>query len=67
MSDLLQRARDIAADTYLRLQVKDPTPHRTLTEWSIHIPAYADMIRDGKLDHEREVQTALAALRSVAA
>lgn len=65
MSDLLQRARDIAADTYLRLQVKNPTPDRTLQQWAGHIPAYEALLRNGDLDQEREVQTALAALRSV--
>lgn len=67
MSDLLQRARDIAADQYIRLQMKDPTPRHTLASWGSHVVAYSRMLREGHLDHEREVQTALAALRSVAA
>ncbi|MEI6644095.1 MAG: hypothetical protein WCL10_18905 [Novosphingobium sp.] len=67
MSDLLQRARDIAAEQYVRLSMKNPTPNYTLTVWAEHIPAYARIIREGGFDHEREVQTALAALRSVAA
>lgn len=67
MSDLLQRARDIAADQYIRLEVKRPTPHRTLAEWGPHVAAYSAMFREGSLDHTGEVQSALAALRSVAA
>ncbi|WP_298165048.1 hypothetical protein [Novosphingobium sp.] len=67
MSDLLQRARDIAADQYIRLSLKYPTPNATLFAWADHIPTYEAMLRDGRLDHDREVQTALAALRSIAA
>lgn len=67
MSDLLQRARDIAADQYIRLSIKNPTPNHTLVEWADHVASYARILREGGLDHDREVQTALAALRSVAA
>lgn len=68
MSDsLIQRARDIAADQYIRLSVKDPTPHRLATEWAEHVVQFSEMLRDGRFDHDRAVQTALAALRSVAA
>lgn len=67
MSDLLQRARDIAADQYVRLEMKRPTPFRTLAEWGPHVAAYSEMFRKGSLDGSGEVQTALAALRSVAA
>ncbi|KUR71207.1 hypothetical protein AQZ52_11085 [Novosphingobium fuchskuhlense] len=67
MSDtLIQRARDIAADQYIRLEVKRPTPLRTLEEWAPHVAAYSDMIRQGSFDRNIEVQTALAVLRSVA-
>jgi len=65
MADLLQRARDIAADQYIRLEMKRPTSFATLTDWAAHIPAYEAMLRNGALDNDREVQTALAALRSV--
>ena len=66
MASLIQRARDIAADQYIRLEVKRPTPYRTLAEWGPHVAAYSAMFRDGSLDDSGEVQTALAALRSVA-
>jgi len=67
MSDLLQRARDIAADQYVRLEMKNPTRHSTFNEWSAHIERYTMFMREGRYDHKSEVQTALAALRSVAA
>ena len=68
MSDtLIQRARDIAADQYIRLQVKNPTPHRRAVEWAQHVETYADFLRDGAYDDSVAVQTALAALRSAAA
>lgn len=63
---LIQRARDIAADQYVRLSMKNPTPYRTLADWADQIVTYSGMLRDGRLDHDREVQTALAALRSAA-
>lgn len=64
---LLQRARDIAADQYIRLEMKRPTPDHTLARWSKHIEDYTRWLRSGAYDGNREVQTALAALRSVAA
>lgn len=67
MSDLLQRARDIAADTYIRLEVERPNPLKTATAHAEHVAAYAGYLRDGSYDWTREVQTALDALRSVAA
>jgi hypothetical protein len=67
MSDLLQRARDITADQYIRLSMKNPSPNYTLTVWAEHVTGYARILREGGFDHDREVQTALAALRSVAA
>lgn len=67
MSDLLQRARDIAADQYIRLQMKRPVDFETFADWSAHIARYADYMRSGQYDHTRDVQTALAALRSVPA
>lgn len=66
MADLLQRARDIAADQYIRLEMKRPTPYRTLAEWAPHVAAYSDMFRKGSLDDSPDVHSALAALRSVA-
>lgn len=67
MTDIVQRARDIAADTYIRLEMKEPTDHTTFAEWAAHIERFAGWLRDGTYDHRFEVQTALAALRSVAA
>lgn len=67
MSDLLQRARDIAAEQYVRLSIKNPTPNYSLIVWAEHITAYARITREGGFDSDGEVQTALAALRSVAA
>lgn len=64
---LIQRARDIAADTYIRLEMKNPTPDRTAVEWARQIETYSRFLREGDYDQTREVQTALAALRSVAA
>jgi len=64
---LIQRARNIAAEQYIRQQVKRPTPDATLTQWAKHIEEYSGYLRDGSFDREREVQIALAALRSVAA
>lgn len=67
MNDLLQRARDIAADQYIRLSMKAPTDQRELRFWADHVERYSSYIREGLYDHKAEVQTALAALRSVAA
>jgi hypothetical protein len=67
MSDLLQRARDIAADQYIRMEIKRPNPRSTFIEWSAHVEKYAEFMREGRYDHLEVVQTALAALRSVAA
>ena len=67
MNDLLQRARDIAADQYIRLEMKNPTPRQDFQGWSKHVERYASFMREGRYDDGCEVQTALAALRSVAA
>lgn len=67
MSDILQRARDIAADQYIRLSMKNPTGQREFAFWAAHVERYSGFIRDGGYDQKAEVQTALAALRSVAA
>lgn len=67
MSDLLQRARDIAADQYIRLEMKNPTPDWTFELWAQHITDYTRWMREGAYDANREVQIALDALRSVAA
>ncbi|CAB4120799.1 hypothetical protein UFOVP5_36 [uncultured Caudovirales phage] len=67
MSDLLQRARDIAADQYIRLSMKDPTPDHSFEKWSAHVECYSGFLRKGAYDQDLAVQTTLAALRSVAA
>ena len=67
MSDLLQRARDIAADQYIRLSIKNPTDQHGFAFWAAHVERYSGFIRDGGYDQKAEVQTALAALRSAAA
>ena len=67
MTDLLQRARDITADQYIRMQMKRPTRGYSLTVWAEHVAAYARILREGGFDNDLEVQAALAALRSVAA
>ena len=67
MSDsLIQRARDIAADQYIRLEMKEATVDRSATEWAKHIQSYTGFMRAGAYDSSVEVQSALAALRSVA-
>lgn len=67
MSDtLIQRARDIAADQFIRLQVKNPTRLRPAIEWAKHVEDYAQFLRDGAYDDDIAVQAPLAALRSVA-
>jgi len=67
MADLLQQARDIAADQYIRLQMKNPNSNHGAAYWGAHVQAYAGHLRSGSFDSNLEVQTALAALRSVAA
>ena len=69
MSDqtLIQQARDIAADQYIRLQVKSPTPHYSATAWADQIQSYATFLREGAYDNDLAVVSALEALRSVAA
>lgn len=62
--NLIEHARVIAADEYIRLEMKDPTPRHTLAEWAAHIQAYSGYILSGHYDSSREVQTAIAALRS---
>ena len=67
MSDILQRARDIAADQYIRLAMKNPVDFETFADWSAHIVSYANYMRSGQYDSSHQVQTALVALRSVEA
>ena len=62
---LIQRARHIAADTYIRLEMKKPTNDRNAAEWAQHVEDFSNYLREGCFDQDREVQTALAALRSV--
>lgn len=63
---LIQQARDIAADQYIRLEMKDPTPFRAASMWAEHVQTYAKHIRQGGFDNGLPVQAALAALRSIA-
>lgn len=68
MSDsLIQRARDIAADQFIRLEMKRPTGDKTLREWAKQIEDYSQYMRTGAYDNSVEVQSALAVLRSVVA
>ena len=66
MSTLIERAREIAADAYIRDELKNPTPFRLATEWAAHIETYVTFLHDGSYDRTREVQTALLALRGAA-
>lgn len=66
--DLIQRARDIAADTYVRLEVsrtKLPTTHASHEAWGRHIDYYSRFMREGAYDDDVSVQAALSALSSV--
>lgn len=65
-NSLIQRARDIAADQYIRLEMKSPSPRHTATEWAKHIQSYAAFMREGSYDDALPVQAALAALRGAA-
>jgi hypothetical protein len=65
MNDLLQRARDIAADQYIRLTMKNPTNARNAVSLAKHVQTYSDFMREGAYDDSIEVQSALVALRSV--
>ena len=64
---LIQQARDIVADQYIRLQMKNPNGDQTLFVWARHIQSYSDFMRRGFYDHGEAVQSTLVALRSVAA
>jgi len=64
---LIQRARDIAADQYIRLEMKDPTPRYAATDWAAHIQSYTAFMREGAYDNNIAVASALAALRSATA
>ena len=74
--DTLQRARDIAADTYVRMATTrleekgppdGPTLKCTADEWREHIASFSQIMRDGAYDAGLEVQIALAALNQVPA
>lgn len=64
---LIQQARDIAADQYIRLQVKSPTPHYSASEWAKQVQTYSTFMREGAYDDDLAVVATLEALRSVAA
>jgi hypothetical protein len=62
---LIQRARDIAADQYIRLTMKNPTNARNAASFAEHVQRYSGFMRSGAYDDSIEVQSALVALRSV--
>ena len=64
---LIQQARDIAADQYIRLEIKRASHRHTYAEWADHIQRYSDFMRRGFYDHGEAVQSTLVALRSAAA
>ena len=64
---LIQQARDIAADQYIRLEIKRASHRHVATEWAEHIQSYTAFMREGAYDDGISVQAALVALRSVAA
>lgn len=66
MSDILQRARDIAADQYIRLAMKRPNNFQLAVVAAGHIQRYSDFMREGHYDDDCAVQSAIIALRSVA-
>lgn len=59
---LIQQARDIAADQYIRLQMKEPNPDQSLFAWARHIQEYSDFMRGGSYDDDIAVQSAIAAM-----
>jgi len=63
---LIQRARDIAADQYIRLQMKNPTGARPAISWAEHVETYSTLMREGAYDGHIEVQSVLVALRGAA-
>jgi len=64
-ASLIQQARDIAADQYVRLEMKHASDRHTFVEWSEHIRSYAAFMRSGSYDDDLSVQSALASLRSI--
>ena len=62
---LIQQARDIAADQYIRLEMKRASNRHTAAEWAEHIQSYAAFMREGSYDDDISVQSTLVALRSV--
>ena len=64
---LIQQARDIVADQYIRLEMKRASHHHNAAEWADHIQSYTTFMREGSYDDDVSVQATLVALRSVAA
>lgn len=63
--ELLQRARDIVAETYLKAQMahgKKPSHYATYKEYFDLMTDYAKYMRQGAYDDELTVQAVLAAL-----
>lgn len=63
----IQRARNIAADTYVRMESErkgTPAGH-TAEGWAGHVQSYARFLRDGAYDDDWAVQSALAAIQDV--
>lgn len=66
---LIQRARDIVADTFLEAKVatgKKPTSFATIELWLKHSSDYARFMREGAYDDDIAVQATLTALKQVA-
>ena len=65
--ELIQRARDIAADVFVEYSLRQgkPSSHETFKAWGDHLDTYSRFTRDGSYDDYRDVQIAIAALASV--
>lgn len=66
-ADLIQRARDIAADTFVKIEAargKKPSQFETFAKWGEHIDSYSKFMREGAYDNDIVVQSTLVALAS---
>lgn len=64
---LIQQARDIVADQYIRLEMKRKTDAHSFPAWAEQIRSYSTFMREGAYDDDLAVVATLEALRSVAA
>ena len=65
---LLHRARDIAAETFLQVEIyngKKPAYFESNETWLKHLLDYTEYLRDGAYDDQLPVQVALVALQQV--